>query len=147
MTVQIQNPGKSGLIVEFVCSALLSLVRWLWASVPMTGKLGVGCFQRLDSSTVVYIVVVSRLQDVYSAGNPGDLVTGQVGESAMKSGEIGSGAKPGGVGGGGTPQSTVVSTRGTPAAGHPARRGSDPVIAIVRLPDPDLTEANGRHTL
>ena len=80
-------------------------------------------------------------------GNPGDLVTGQVVESAMKLGEIGSGAKPGGVGGGGTPQSTVVSTRGTPAAGHPARRGSDPVIAIVRLPDPDLTEANGRHTL
>ena len=64
-------------------------------------------------------------------GNPGDLVTWEVGELAMKSGEIGSGAKPGGVGGGGTPQSTVVSTRGTPAAGHPARRGSDPVIAIV----------------
>ena len=64
-------------------------------------------------------------------GNPGDLVSGQVVESAMKLGEIGSGAKPGGVGGGGTPQSTVVSTRGTPAAGHPARRGSDPVIAIV----------------
>jgi hypothetical protein len=32
-----------------------------------------------------------------------------------------------------TMQSTVVSTRGTPAAGHPARRGSDPVIADVRL--------------
>ena len=29
-------------------------------------------------------------------------------------------------------QSTVVSTRGTPAAKHPARRGSDPVIADVR---------------
>ena len=28
-------------------------------------------------------------------------------------------------------QSTVVSTRGTPAAGHPARRGFDPVIADV----------------
>ena len=32
-----------------------------------------------------------------------------------------------------TMQSTVVSTRGTPAAGHPARRGSDPVIAVVRV--------------
>ena len=62
-------------------------------------------------------------------GNPGDLVTWEVGELAMKSCEFGSGAKPGGVGGGGTPQSTVVSTRGTPAAEHPARRGSDPVIA------------------
>ena len=29
-------------------------------------------------------------------------------------------------------QSSVVSTRGTPAAGHPARRGSDPLIANVR---------------
>ena len=50
----------------------------------------------------------------------------------MKSDIFGGGAKPGGVGGGGTPQSTVVSTRGTPAAGHPARRGFDPVIADVR---------------
>ena len=71
MTVQIQNPGKSGLIVAFVCSALLSLVRWLWASVPMTGKLGVGCFQRLDSSGVGYMDVVSRMQDGYSAGESG----------------------------------------------------------------------------
>jgi hypothetical protein len=30
-----------------------------------------------------------------------------------------------------TMQSTVVSTRGTPASKHPARRGSDPVIADV----------------
>jgi hypothetical protein len=52
VTIRIQNPGKSGLIVEFVSSALLTLVRWSWASVPMTGKLGVGCFQRLDSSGV-----------------------------------------------------------------------------------------------
>ena len=72
-------------------------------------------------------------------GNLGDLVTWEVGELAMKSGEFGSGAKPGRVGGGGTPQSTVVSTRGTPAAGHPARRDSDPVIAIVR---PELTLMN-----
>jgi hypothetical protein len=71
VTIRIQNPGKSGLIAEFVCSALLSLVRWLWALVPMTGKLGVGCFQRLDSSGVVYMAVVSRLQDGYSAGQSG----------------------------------------------------------------------------
>ena len=71
MAVQIQNPGKSGLIVEFVCSALLSLVRWLWASVPMTGKLGVGCFQRLDSLGVDHMAVVSRLQQGYSVGESG----------------------------------------------------------------------------
>ena len=71
MTIRIQNPGKSGLIAELVRSASSSLVRWWWASVPMTGKLGLGCFQRLDSSGVVYMEVVSRLQDVYSAGESG----------------------------------------------------------------------------
>ncbi len=71
MTIRIQNPGKLGLIVEFVCSANLSLVRWSWALVPMTGKLGLGCFQGLDSLKVGYIVVVSRLQAVYSAGESG----------------------------------------------------------------------------
>ena len=71
MIVQIQNPGKSGLIVEQVHSAFSSLVRWSWALVPMTGKLGLGCFQRLDSSGVVYMDVVSRMQDGYSAGQSG----------------------------------------------------------------------------
>ena len=52
-------------------------------------------------------------------GNPGDLANGQVGNLAMKSGDFGGGAKPGGVGGGGTPQSTVSGTRGTPAACAP----------------------------
>ena len=71
MTIQIQNPGKSGLIVELACSAFSSLVRWSWASVPMTGKLGVGSFQRLDSSGLDHMAVVSGLQDGYSAGQSG----------------------------------------------------------------------------
>ena len=71
MTIRIQNPGKSGQIVERVRSAFSSLVRWSWALFPMTGKLGVGCFQRLDSSGVVYMDVVSRMQDGYSAGESG----------------------------------------------------------------------------
>ena len=70
-------------------------------------------------------------------GNPGDLMTWEAGELAMKSDVFGGGAKPGGVGCGGTTQSTVVSTRGTPAAGHPARQGSDSVIAIVGAADED----------
>ena len=70
VTIRIQNPGKSGLIVELVRSAFSSLVRWSCSSVPMTGKLGVGCFQ-LDSSGVGYMDVVSRMQDVYSAGKSG----------------------------------------------------------------------------
>ena len=40
-----------------------------------------------------------------------------------------------------TKQSTVVFTRGTPAAGHPARRGSDPVIADVR-PTPERRQVD-----
>ena len=71
MTIQIQNPGKSGLIVELVRSAFSSLVRWSSASVPMTGKLGLGCFQRLDSLGVDHMAVVSRLQQGYSVGESG----------------------------------------------------------------------------
>ena len=71
MTVRIQNLGKSGLIAEFASFAFSSLVRLSWAAVPMTGKLGVGCFQRLDSLGVDYMVVVSQLQDGYSAGQSG----------------------------------------------------------------------------
>jgi hypothetical protein len=71
VTIRIQNPGKSGLIVERVRSAFSSLVRWSCSSVPMTGKVGVGCFQRLDSSGVGYMDVVSRMQDGYSAGQSG----------------------------------------------------------------------------
>ena len=68
MTIRIQNPGKSGLTADFVCSVLSCLVLWPWASVPMTGTLGVGRIQRLDSLGVGYMDVASRLQDGYSAG-------------------------------------------------------------------------------
>ena len=71
MTVQIQNPGKSGLIAEFVDSVLLSLVRGSGVLAPMTGKQGLGGFQRLDTSGVDNMAVVSRLQNGYSAGQSG----------------------------------------------------------------------------
>ena len=71
MTVQIQNPGKSGHFVEFVRSALFDSGSMVVGFSSDDWKVGRVILQRLDSSTVVYIVVVSRLQDVYSAGESG----------------------------------------------------------------------------